>query len=107
MKEGVTNGQIREIAQSYGLEYAELKAFIEVESGGRGFDTKTGKILIQFEPHWFMRKAPYVPNGNWSVNKVDVQSREWLAFNEAFRLNPDGAMEASSIGLGQLIPRTG
>lgn len=99
----VTNDQIREIARRFGLEYAALKAFIEVESGGRGFDTKTGKILIQFEPHWFRRKAPYAPSGNWSVNKVDVQSREWTAFNEAFRLNPDAAMEATSIGLGQLM----
>ncbi|MGJ1295531.1 N-acetylmuramidase domain-containing protein [Sphingobacterium spiritivorum] len=103
MKSKVTNDQIKEIAQRFGIEGAALKAFIEVESGGKGFDSRTGKILIQFEPHWFKRKVPYAPSGNWSVNKVDVQSKEWPAFNEAFRINADGAMESTSIGLGQLM----
>lgn len=85
------------------IELAVLQAFISVESGGRGFDKATGKILIQFEPHWFKKKAPYAPSGNWSVNKVDVQSKEWLAFNEAFRINPEAAMESTSIGLPQIM----
>lgn len=99
----ITNEQIREIALRFGLEYAALKAFIEVESGGSGFDKKTGKILIQFEPHWFKRKAPYAPSGKWSVNKVDVQSKEWIAFNNAFSINPNAAMESTSIGLAQIM----
>ena len=99
----VTNIQIAEIAQRFGLEYAALKAFMEVESGGSGFDKRTGKILIQFEPHWFKRKAPYAPSGKWSVNTVDVQSREWVAFNNAFSINPDAAMESTSIGLAQIM----
>ena len=56
-------------------ELASMLAFIEVETGGMGFDTKTGKILIQFEPSWFRKQAPYAPSGKWSVNKVDVQAR--------------------------------
>lgn len=99
----ITNEKIKEIANRFGLEYAALKAFIEVESGGHGFDKKTGKILIQFEPHWFKRHVLYAPSGLWSVNKVDVQSREWLAFNNAFKINPEGAMKSTSIGLGQLM----
>ena len=36
------------------IEYAALMAFIYAETGGsRGFDEKTGKIKIQFEPHKF------------------------------------------------------
>lgn len=85
------------------IELAMLQAFISVESGGRGFDLKTGRILIQFEPHWFKRKSPYAPSGEWSVNKVDVQSREWEAFNDAFRKDPDAAMESTSIGLPQIM----
>lgn len=84
-------------------ELASLLAFIEVETGGRGFDANTGKILIQFEPAWFKRKAPYAPSGRWSVNKVDVQSKEWEAFNDAFSKNPTAAMESTSIGLAQLM----
>jgi hypothetical protein len=85
------------------FEFAMLKAFIAVESGGRGFDSKTGKLLIQFEPKWFKKKVPYAPSGKWSVNKVDIQFKEWEAFNEAFKINPDGAMESTSIGLPQIM----
>lgn len=85
------------------IEPAALLAFIAVESGGKGFDSKTGKILIQFEPHWFKKKSPYTPSGQWSVNKVERQEAEWKAFNEAFRLNADAAMESTSIGLPQIM----
>lgn len=86
-----------------GVEAAALTAFVEVESGGRGFDPTTGKLIIQFEPAWFKRKAPYAPSGKWSVNKVERQAQEWIAFNDAFRHNPDAAMESTSIGLGQVM----
>lgn len=80
-----------------------LEAFIKVESGGKGFDSKTKKILIQFEPAWFRKLTQYTPSGEWSVNKVEVQSKEWLAFNDAFKLNPSKAMESTSIGLPQIL----
>lgn len=93
----------KRIAQNFGFEPSVLLAFIEVETGGHGFDPVTGKIIIQFEPSWFKKKAPYAPSGLWSVNKVDVQSKEWLAFNDAFKKNANGAMESTSIGLGQIM----
>lgn len=96
------NTAIKEEAKRIGVEEAVLKAFIAIESGGRGFNSD-GKILIQFEPHWFKRKAPYAPSGKWSVNKVEKQSKEWEAFNDAYRKNPNAAMEATSIGLGQIM----
>lgn len=99
----ITNLQIKEIAELNGLTFAQLKSFIDVESGGRGFDPSTGKIIIQFEPAWFKRKAPYTPSGKWSLNKVEVQSKEWIAFNDAFKKNPEAAMESTSIGLPQIM----
>lgn len=99
----VTEKEIAEIAKKAGLEYAALRAFIAVESGGQGFDSKTGKILIQFEPHYFRKRVPYAPSGKWSVNKVEVQAKEWPAFNNAFAINPDAAMESTSIGLPQIM----
>lgn len=84
------------------IPMAMLQAFIAVESGGKGFGPD-GKILIQFEPHWFRKKSSYAPSGLWSVNKVDVQSREWAAFNDAFRIDPIAAMESTSIGLPQIM----
>ena len=94
---------VRLVACQNNLEPTALAAFIEVESGGKGFDDKTGKILIQFEPSWFKKLAPYTPSGNWSLNKVDVQSKEWIAFNDAYGKNPLKAMESTSIGLGQIM----
>ena len=84
-------------------ELAALMAFVEVETGGKGFDASTGKILIQFEPVWFKRLIPYAPSGKWSVNKVEVQAKEWIAFNNAFAINQEAAMQSTSIGLGQIM----
>lgn len=94
---------VKKIAAEFNFESAALASFIDVESGGKGFDDKTGKILIQFEPVWMKRLAPYTPSGAWSVNKVDVQSKEWVAFNDAFAKNKEAAMKSTSIGLGQIM----
>ena len=95
--------EIKNNAKAFGIEETILLAFIEVETGGKGFDLKTGKIMIQFEPSWFKKKAPYAPSGQWSVNKVDVQNKEWEAFNDAFSKDKEAAMESTSIGLGQIM----
>lgn len=94
--------KVKQIASAFGFETAVILAFIEVETGGKGFNTD-GKIMIQFEPSWFRKKAPYAPSGKWSVNKVDVQKKEWEAFNDAYSKHPNAAMEATSIGLGQIM----
>ena len=81
------------IANLNKIEPAALLAFISVETGGQGFDKKTGKILIQFEPAWFKKQEPYAPSGFWSLNKVDVQSKEcqhyrdWETDRKSTRLN--------------------
>lgn len=98
----ITTEQIKELATKNGYAYAALKAVIDVESGGKGF-ADDGKIIIQFEPSWFKRKSPYTPSGLWSLNKVDRQSEEWKAFNDAFSKNPDAAMESTSIGMMQVM----
>ena len=41
---------IMKVAKEFGYEDAALAAFIETETGGKGFDKTTGKIIIQFEP---------------------------------------------------------
>lgn len=84
------------------IEWQSVMAFLETETGGKGFNDD-GKIIIQFEPSWFKKLAPYQPSGLWSLNKVDVQSKEWLAFNSAFSEDPTHAMQATSIGLGQIM----
>lgn len=95
--------QVRELAKVNRLPFEVLMAIIEVETPGSGFDPKTGKILIQFEPSWFRKHEPFAPTGAWSVNKVDVQSKEWIAFNDAFKIDPESAMKSTSIGLPQIM----
>ena len=102
MKNSLLNS-IRTQAANFGIEWEAVAAFIEVETGGLGFDESTGKIIIQFEPAWFRKKAPYAPSGKWSVNGVERQTAEWIAFNDAFSKNPDAAMQSTSIGLGQIM----
>lgn len=87
---------IKQEAARIGVEEEALLAFIKIESGGRGF--VNGKIIIQFEPSYFYDRTKIRIN-----NKIDVQSKEWKAFDEAFAINPDAAMESTSIGLGQVM----
>lgn len=97
----ITNAQIIKIAKDFNIDPAMFLSFIKTESGGEGFNN--GKLLIQFEPIWFKRKTPYAPSGKWSVNKVDVQTKEWEAFNDAYSKNPNAAMESTSIGMPQIM----
>lgn len=94
---------IRTLSKVNKLPFDVLMAIVKVETPGYGFDSKTGKLLIQFEPSWFKKKAPFAPSGKWSVNKVDVQAKEWIAFNDAFAKSPNAAMESTSIGLPQIM----
>lgn len=98
----LTKEDIADLANLNGYTYDNLNAVIKVESGGIGFATD-GKLIIQFEPSWFKRKSPYTPSGLWSLNGVERQSKEWEAFNDAFKRNPNAAMESTSIGLMQVM----
>ncbi len=94
---------IKENAATIGIPFAALRAIIEVETGGIGFEPVTGKILIQFEPAWFRKHVPYAPSGLWSANRVERQAAEWDAFNNAYAIDPEGAMKSTSIGMGQIM----
>lgn len=103
MSNRLTWNQIADLAIKNGYEPKALNAVIKIESGGIGFASDTGKIIIQFEPKWFKRKSPYTPSGLWSVNGVERQSKEWIAFNDAFKKSANAAMESTSIGLMQVM----
>jgi len=103
----LTNAQINDLAIENGYEYRVLKSIIEVESGQHGFDPVTGKIIIQFEPTWFMRLckdwAIETRHRIWKNNKVGRQKTEWKAFNDAFAINADATMKSTSIGMMQIM----
>ena len=99
----LTKEDYQALSMEFGLPIAAIKAVVTVESGGKGFDELTEKIIIQFEPAWFKRKAPFTPSGKWSLNKVERQAQEWAAFNDAFSKNPNAAMESTSVGMMQVM----
>ena len=87
-----------DLAKKFGIEYKALNAVFMVESSGSGFDAKTGKIKIQFEPYWFQKYTGLkVPNG------VENQTAEWTAYEAAYKLNADAALRSTSWGLGQVM----
>lgn len=99
--------QIHNLAEINGYEFAALSAVKNVESSGHGFSLVTGKIIIQFETSWFKRKyedwREHASGHTWVNNGVSNQVQEWKAFNDAFSINADAAMEATSIGLMQIM----
>src|SRR3990170_5689568 len=99
----ITEEEYKKLAIEFDIPETNIKKVDKVESGGLGFSKETGKIIIQFEPSWFKRKAPYTPSGKWSLNKVERQAEEWKAFNDAFSKNPDAAMESTSVGRMQVM----
>jgi len=106
MPNKITELEIKELAGVNGIEYATLRAIIDVEASGHGFDPNTGKIVIQFEPSWYKRRDSidgFSGHGVWESNKVENQKGEWIAFNSAFALDQDAAMESTSIGLMQVM----
>lgn len=107
MNKFLDRSQIEEIAEKGGYEFAALMSVIGVESSGHGFSNVTDKIIIQFEPSWFKRN--YVEwkkeriHTKWIDNKVSNQALEWIAFNDAYSVNANAAMESTSIGLMQVM----
>lgn len=98
----ITAKEYNVLAKEFGITTSKVASIDSTESSGQGFDPKTGKIIIQFEPNYFKRISKFF-TGLWSLNKVDVQSKEWQAFNDAFAKNPKAAMESTSIGRMQVM----
>jgi len=99
----ITEEDYKKLGVEFNIPTINIKKVDKVESGGLGFSKETGKIIIQFEPSWFKRKAPYTPSGKWSLNKVEKQAAEWSAFNDAFTKNANAAMESTSVGRMQVM----
>jgi len=98
----ITDNQYKNLAKEFGVSIPKVKAIDFVESNGLGFDPKTGKIIIQFEPHYFKRISRLF-SGLWASNKVEGQAKEWQAFNDAYAKNPKAAMESTSVGRMQVM----
>lgn len=100
----IKDSQIADLACKYKLRFAAVKMFLEVESNGKGF-ADNGKLIIQFEPSWMLKLLGIGKGkaGAWANNGVGNQTVEWVAFNLAYKISPDKAMQSTSIGLMQVL----
>lgn len=113
----LTNEQIKQLAIQHGIEYACLKAVVEVEASGDGFIGELPKIL--YEPHIMHRlltKKNYITIRNnlmkahpnlcyprWGTYKYGAESIQHKRFEIASQFNHDTALESCSWGLGQVM----
>jgi hypothetical protein len=101
----ITPDQARALAANYGVEYAALTAVITVESSGVGFNPPTGKLIIRFEPTWFERLSKVACqhlSEEWN-GAAGNQAAEYALFNSAFAIDAIAAMEATSVGMMQVM----
>ena len=113
----LTNEQIKDLANKHGIEYAGLKAVVEVEASGKGFIGDVPKIL--YEPHIMHRlltKKNYITVRNnlmkahpnlcyprWGTYKYGAESIQHSRLEIASQFNRDTALESCSWGLGQVM----
>lgn len=113
----LTNEQIKDLANKHGIEYAGLKAVVEVEASGKGFIGDVPKIL--YEPHIMHRlltKKNYITIRNnlmkahpnlcyprWGTYKYGAESIQHSRLEIASQFNRDTALESCSWGLGQVM----
>jgi len=70
MNKKILNSDYTAIAKEFAVTVPDVKTIVAVESGGHGFDPSTGKIIIQFEPGWFKRKAVKEYNEYLRIKKI-------------------------------------
>lgn len=116
MSKKITTTQIYEQAAKLGIEYAALRAVMEVECKGSGFNSD-GTPVILFERHVFrqrliangqatiadtvMRKRPDLCNK--TAGGYGVYSAQHGRLNAAAQYHRDSALESASWGLGQVM----
>lgn len=103
----LTDNDISNVTKLIGCEDEVIKAVIDVESCGRGYN-KNLKIKILFEPHIFGKLTNYIYNKTHphiSSTKWDksLYKNPYTMFDEAFKLNSDAALQATSYGLFQIL----
>ena len=118
MDKKLTVQQIRDIAKANGIEYAALRAVIEVEAAGDGF-LPDGKPKILFEPHVFyrllgnknyftVRKNAMLKDGDicypkWGTLPYGKVSQQHERLTRAAKYDRESALMACSWGLFQVM----
>lgn len=105
--------EIEELAASFDVEVAALRAVIAVEASGSGFDSEN-RPKILFEPHVFHRllsgieRQEAVDAGlaypKWGMRPYPRGSdAQYDRLEDAMRINQDAALKSCSWGMGQVM----
>lgn len=111
----INDAQIKEIAQSIGLSFAHLKAFITVETNGKGF-YEVNKVntlipIVRLENHLFNKHTkgkydeshPHLSSPSFTNEYNKLGIAEYIRFEEAYALDGKAAVYSTSWGLSQVL----
>ncbi len=106
-------GDIQAAASRLGCRAVALQAVLEVEAGGRAFDSR-GRPVVEFEPHVFWRNLP-----SSLRSRAQAEGLAWPAWRpghypgtsdgmydqiaRACAIDEDAALKATSWGIGQTL----
>lgn len=107
----LTDGDVRTIAGYLGCEIAAVRAVLQVEAAGKGFDSQ-GRPKMLFEPHIFWRELgpgaqrdraarEGLAYANWKAGSYPADSYPRLT--KAIAINRDAALRSASWNLGQVM----
>ncbi len=107
----LTDIDIARLGRVIGVGEDEVRAVIEVETSGGGFDTQ-GRPKMLFEPHVFYRELGATPQRDvaqaqglaypkWGAKPYPTDSYPRLDL--AMKINPAAALRSASWGLGQIM----
>lgn len=108
---GLREADFARVAQRLGVDVAAIKAVAEVEASGDGF-LPSGKPKILFEAHVFARETggrynrshPNLSSPHWNRSLYGAGGEhQWDRFEQAYRLNPEAAIKATSWGRFQIM----
>lgn len=98
------------IASKIGVGEDELHAFMEVETNGRGFDSK-GRPVILFEPHIFWRMLPKEKRARAAKEKlaapkwgqIPYVKDSYSRLHRAMKIDKEAALKSCSWGYSQIM----
>ena len=95
MSKFITESQLVDLAKQYDIELASLKAVLEVESRGDGFDDD-GYPTVLYEGHQFHKFT----NGIFSTSHPDLSYKSWTKkyykYSQIERIDAAGELDAKA-----------
>jgi hypothetical protein len=105
----ITEEQMNDLADEFGIDLPSLRAVIDVESNGKAYYKGSYAPVVLYEGHWFHRltKGKFdKSNPELSFKKADYK---WYKLNQpdrveaAFKLNEEAALMSASWGCMQVM----